>query len=118
MSPKAEVTGLYADVAVFTRPFRFRGFIKRDIYLVTTYGLLVRGGLPEEGAPLRESTIRAIELEEGSEVYWPVSRTRRVELPEDYPDDCKNWGAWHVYVVDGSPLPDDLHQNPKIKFTG
>ena len=97
--PTVECTGLYMEVAVFTRFFTHRGFIKRDIYLVETYGP------KQDGHPLEQGQIKVIELKEGSGMYWPIQKTV---------GKYNNWETYHVHV-DAGPLPDDLYQNSEIE---
>lgn len=112
--PNVECTGLEVEVAIFTRPFHFLGFIKRDLYLVHTYG---RAGW--DGQPLVHGEIKAVEIDKDSGQFWPVSRTTRVKLPENYPDECRIWGAYHLLVDTlNHELPSDLYQNLEIKFLG
>ena len=111
--PIVECTGLYVEVAVFTEPYRFRGFIKRDLFLVQTYGPDRR-----DGQPFREAEYKAIELEEGSGVYWPVRRNQDLQYPGCHPNKCDNWGVWSVQVGFGHDLPKDLGGNSEIQLTG
>jgi hypothetical protein len=111
---RPKTAGVLVEVAVFTQPFHFRGFVKRQLRTIPTYG---RAGW--DGQPLVYGEIKAIEIEKDSGQFWPVSRTTRVKLPENYPDECRIWGAYHV-LVDTllQKLPEDLYQNPEIQFLG
>jgi hypothetical protein len=95
------------EVAVFRNPVNLKGYVRRNVVLVSYLGQR------RDGEPLKEIQYYAVELSPG--LYFPAIRSNYVGYGH-FKSGGKSIEVWYIHVGFDYELPEDLHNNELIKF--